>query len=129
VVKARGHITQAFTDWLKPETDKLVEEEQASDNPFKTFVEKSSPQAEEFFSWRYFLMETKKADDKEWNFKMKQCWFHQFFIRLGRPDWIETACHFDQIPAKAREEYVNLKLSNTFSKLGSFCQFKYTPKT
>jgi hypothetical protein len=59
---------------------------------------------------------------------MKQCWFATFFIRFGRTDIIQTACNFDSIPSEARQDYVNLKLTNTFAKLGSFCQFKYTPK-
>ncbi len=128
-VKARGFITEAFTKWLQPEIDALVEKEKASDNPFKTFVENNVPKVDDVYTWRHFMLETKKADEKEWNYKMKQCWFSQFFIRLGRTDWIETACMFDKIPSEARKDYVNLKLSNTFAKLGSFCQFRYTPKS
>ncbi|CCQ92089.1 hypothetical protein NITGR_950047 [Nitrospina gracilis 3/211] len=127
VMRARQYITDALTAWLAPETDKQVAEEKASDNPFKTFVEKEQPRAEDYFSWRHFLLEVKKASDKEFQFKMKSCWFHSLFIRLGRADYIETACNFDRIPAEARTDYVNLKLNNTFAKLGTFCQFRYTP--
>ncbi len=128
-VKARGLITEAFTKWLQPEIDAMVEKEKASDNPFKTFVENNVPKVDDVYTWRHFMLDTKKADENEWNYKMKQCWFSQFFIRLGRTDWIETACMFDKIPSEARKDYVNLKLSNTFAKLGSFCQFRYTPKS
>lgn len=129
VVKARGVIAQAFQDWLAPETDKQMSAEKASDNPFHTFVETQSPTYEDKFEWRHFMMENKKTSDKEWIFKMKQCWFAAYFIRMGRVDWIETACCYDKVPFVAREDYVNLKLSNTFAKLGKFCQFKATPKS
>lgn len=126
-VKARGIVTQALTDWTREEVEKQVAEEKATDNPFKTFVENGEVRMEEEYSWRSFMRDTKKADENDWNFKMKKCWFHSFFIRYGRVDFIESACDFDRIPWKAREDYVDLKLSNTFSKLGNFCQFKYTP--
>ena len=73
------------------------------------------------------MPDVKKASDVEWNFKFKKCWFAQFFIRFGRIDYIQTACEFDKIPWKAREDYVDLKLTNLFAKLGTLCQFKYTP--
>ncbi|QPJ62650.1 MAG: L-2-amino-thiazoline-4-carboxylic acid hydrolase [Candidatus Nitronauta litoralis] len=126
-VKARGIVTQALTEWTREETEKQVAEEKASDNPFKTFVDNGEARMDAMYSWRGFLRDTKKATDKNWDFKMKKCWFHSFFIRYGRVDFIESACDFDRIPWKAREDYVDLKLSNTFSKLGSFCQFKYSP--
>ena len=128
VMRVREHVAQAITNWLAPEMEKQVAEEKASDNPFKAFLEKNQPRVDEFYTWEYFLLETKKAGEKEWNFKMKRCWFTQFFVRFGRADFIHTACAFCQVPAKAREDYVNLKLTNTFAKLGTFCQFKYTPK-
>jgi hypothetical protein len=113
---------------LKPELDKMVAAEKASDNPFKTFVEQSLPKVDDVYSWRHFQLDHKKNDATEWNYKMKQCWFATFFIRFGRTDIIQTACNFDSIPSEARQDYVDLKLTNTFAKLGSFCQFKYTPK-
>ena len=127
LLKSREIIDRTLTAWMAPEIEQQVAEEKASDNPFKTFVDNNAPRAEEYFTWRHFLMETKKADENEWNFKMKSCWFHKFFIRLGRPDYIESACNFDRIPAKAREDFVRLKLMNTFSKLGTYCQFRYYP--
>ncbi|MFQ5481795.1 MAG: L-2-amino-thiazoline-4-carboxylic acid hydrolase [Nitrospinaceae bacterium] len=127
-LRAREHINKALTEWKRPETEKQVAREKASDNPFKTFVDQEAPRVDEYFSWRNFLLEHKKADANGWNFKMRQCWFHRFFIRYGRVDFIETACEFDRIPWRAREDYVDLKLNNTFAKLGSFCQFKYSPK-
>ncbi len=126
-IKARGIITQALKDWMEPDIQKQVEEEKATDNPFKAFVDKNAPRVDEVYTWRHFQLETKKADETEWNYKMKSCWFAQFFIRLGRTDYIPTACEFDRIPAEARTDYVNLKLSNTFAKLGNYCQFRYTP--
>lgn len=128
-MRAREHISRAMTNWLSPEIEQQVTEEKASDNPFKTFLEKNQSRVDEFYTWEYFLLETKKAGEKEWNFKMKKCWFTQFFIRFGRADFILTACNYCQVPAEARKDYVNLKLTNTFAKLGTFCQFKYTPKT
>ncbi len=91
-------------------------------------MENGEPRVDIMYPWKGFLRETKKADENQWEYKMKNCWFHQFFIRYGRVDFIESACEYDRIPWKAREDYVDLKLSNTFAKLGSFCQFKYTPK-
>ena len=128
VKRAREYTTEAFRGWLKPELDKMVAEEKASDNPFKTFVEKSLPKVDDVYTWRHFQLDHKKNDDTGWNYKMKECWFATFFIRFGRTDIIQTACSFDSIPSEAREDYVNLKLTNTFAKLGSFCEFKYTPK-
>lgn len=127
MIKARAIITQALTDWMAPEVQKQVEEEKATDNPFKAFVDNNEPRIEDVYTWRHFQRETKKADEKEWNYKMKTCWFSRFFIRLGRTDFIATACNFDRIPVEARTDYVDLKLSNTFAKLGNYCQFRYTP--
>jgi len=128
VKRVREYITEAFQGWLKPELDKMVAEEKASDNPFKTFVEQSLPKVDDVYTWRHFQLDHKKNDDTGWTYKMKQCWFATFFIRLGRTDIIQTACSFDSIPSEARKDYVDLKLTNTFAKLGTFCQFKYTPK-
>ena len=128
IMRAREHIARALTGWLSPEIEKQVAEEKATDNPFKTFVEKSIPKVDEVYTWEYFLLDTKKSDEKEWNYKMKQCWFTQFFIRFGRSDLIQTACTYCRVPGEARADYVELKLTNTFAKLGTFCQFKYTPK-
>lgn len=69
----------------------------------------------------------KKSDEKAFDFKLTKCWYAQFFIRYARVDFIETACQFDKIPLDARQDYVNLKLTNTFAKLGTFCQFKHSP--
>lgn len=125
--RAREYIINALRDWRAPDIQKAVTAETASDNPFKAFVEGQTPEVEEFFSWRNFMFENKKSTDKEWTFKMKKCWFAQFFIRFGRTDYIETACMFDKLPAEARKDYVNLELKNLFAKLGISCQFKYTP--
>lgn len=128
VKRAREYTTEAFRGWMKPELDKMVAEEKASDNPFRTFVDQSLPKVDDIYTWRHFQLDHKKNDATVWNYKMKECWFSRFFIRLGRSDIIQTACNFDSIPSEARQDYVNLKLTNTFAKLGSFCEFKYTPK-
>jgi hypothetical protein len=128
VKRAREYITEAFRGWLKPELDKMVAEEKASDNPFRTFVDQNLPKVDDVYTWRHFQLDHKKNDENNWTYKMKDCWFARFFIRFGRTDIIQTACNFDSIPSEARQEYVNLKLTNTFAKLGSFCEFKYTPK-
>jgi hypothetical protein len=128
VKRAREYITEAFRGWTKPELDKMVAAEKASDNPFRAFVDQNLPKVDDVYSWRHFQLEHKKNDENVWDYKMKQCWFATFFIRFGRTDIIQTACNFDSIPSEARQDYVDLKLTNTFAKLGSFCQFKYTPK-
>ncbi len=125
--KGREYILEALTKWMEPETEKYVQEEKATDDPFKAFVENNIPRVDERYSWRNFLLDHKKSDEKEWTYKMKKCWFYDFFIRFGRPDYIKTACAFDQIPAEARKDYVDLKLQNLFAKLGSTCQFAYKP--
>ena len=125
--KARVMVISALANWKKAELDKMIEQEKASENPFKTFVKNHQPQVDAVHTWRYFLLEHKKVDDKNWVYKMKQCWFAQFFIRFGRTDYIETACAFDKIPWEARKDYVDLKLSNLFAQLGSVCQFDYKP--
>ncbi|MDH5763448.1 MAG: L-2-amino-thiazoline-4-carboxylic acid hydrolase [Nitrospinota bacterium] len=128
VKRTREYVTEAFRGWIKPELDKMTSAEKASDNPFKTFVDQNLPRVDDIYSWRHFQLDHKKNDESGWTFKMKSCWFATFFIRLGRTDLIQTACSFDSIPAEERQDYVDLKLTNTFSKLGSFCEFKYTPK-
>ena len=124
---ARTYIIEALRAWMKPELEKAVAAEKASDDPFKAFLESNQPKIDEEYPWEHFMIEHKKADAGEWNYKMKQCWFARFFIRFGRVDYIETACGFDKIPWEARQDYVDLKLSNLFAKLGTLCQFKYTP--
>ena len=126
--KARASITSALSKWNEPSRAKLSEKEKASENPFKTFVENHQPQVDDSYSWRHFLLEHKKADEKQWVYKMKKCWFAEFFIRFGRVDYIQTACEFDKIPWENRKEYVDLKLSNLFANLGTLCQFDYKPK-
>ena len=125
--KARSMIIAALATWKKTERDKMIEKEKASENPFKAFIENHQPQVDETHTWRYFLLEHKKVDDKNWVYKMKKCWFAQFFIRFGRIDYIETACGFDKIPWEARKDYIDLKLSNLFARLGAVCQFDYKP--
>lgn len=126
--RARTAIITALSKWTLPNREKLIEKEKASDNPFKTFVENHQPQVDDSHTWRHFLLEHKKADENQWVYKMKKCWFAEFFIRFGRVDYIQTACEFDKIPWEDRKEYVDLKLSNLFSNLGSLCQFDYKPK-
>jgi hypothetical protein len=126
--KAQAAIIAALSKWTLPKREKLIEQEKASENPFKTFVENHQPQVDESHTWRYFLLEHKKADEKQWVYKMKKCWFAQFFIRFGRVDYIKTACEFDKIPWEDRKDYVDLKLSNLFANLGKLCQFDFKPK-
>ena len=126
--KARAAITSALSKWTEPNRAKLIEKEKASENPFKTFVENHQPQVDDSYPWRHFLLEHKKADEKQWVYKMKKCWYAEFFIRFGRVDYIQTACEFDKIPWENRKEYVDLKLSNLFANLGTLCQFDYKPK-
>ncbi len=125
--KARVMVISALAGWKKAELDKMIEKEKASENPFKTFIANHQPKVDEVHNWRHFLLEHKKVDDTNWVYKMKKCWFAQFFIRFGRTDYIETACGFDKIPWEARKDYVDLKLSNLFAQLGSVCQFDYKP--
>ena len=126
--KARDSITSALSKWTEPNRAKLIEKEKASENPFKTFVENHQPQVDDSYPWRHFLLEHKKADEKQWVYKMKMCWYAEFFIRFGRVDYIQTACAFDKIPWENRKEYVDLKLSNLFANLGTLCQFDFKPK-
>ena len=126
--KARAAITAALSKWTQPKWEKLIEKEKASETPFKTFVENHQPEVDNTHTWRHFLLEHKKADEKQWVYKMKKCWFAEFFIRFGRVDYIQTACEFDKIPWENRKEYVDLKLSNLFANLGKLCQFDYKPK-
>ena len=126
--RAREAIIAALSKWTLPNREKLIEKEKTSDNPFKTFVENHQPEVENTHTWRHFLLEHKKADEKQWVYKMKKCWFAEFFIRFGRVDYIQTACEFDKIPWESRKEYVDLKLSNLFANLGTLCQFDYKPK-
>lgn len=128
VKRAREHITEAFRGWLKPTLDPMIAQEKASDNPFRAFVDANLPKVDDVYTWRHFQLEHKKNDESNWNYKMKDCWFSRFFIRFGRTDMIQTACNFDSIPWEERQDYLDLKLSNTFAKLGTFCEFKYTPK-
>ena len=125
--RARQHIIQALHEWMKPELEKSIAKEKASDNPFKAFVEEGQNTFDDNFSWEHFMPDIKKTNEKEWNFKLKKCWFAQFFIRFGRVDYIQTACEFDKIPWDTRKDYVDLKLTNLFAKLGTLCQFKYIP--
>jgi len=125
--RARQHIIEALHEWMKPQLEKALAKEKASDNPFKAFVDESQDSFDNNFAWEHFLPDIKKADETEWNFKFKKCWFAQFFIRFGRVDYIQTACEFDKIPWETRKDYVDLKLTNLFAKLGTLCQFKYTP--
>ena len=126
--RAREAIIAALSKWTLPNREKLIEKEKTSENPFKTFVENHQPEVDNTHTWRHFLLEHKKADEKQWVYKMKKCWFAEFFIRLGRVDYIQTACEFDKIPWEARKEFVDLKLSNLFANLGTLCQFDYKPK-
>jgi hypothetical protein len=125
--KARVMIVSALAGWKQAERDKMIEQEKASENPFKSFIENHQPQVDDVYTWRHFLLEHKTVSDKNWVYKMKQCWFAQYFIRFGRTDYIQTACNFDKIPWEARKDYVDLKLSNLFAQLGSVCQFDYKP--
>jgi len=125
--RARQYITHALQEWLKPEMDKAIADEKASTNPFKAFVDSNQSNFDNTFGWDHFMPDVKKDDETELNFKFKKCWFAEFFIRFGRVDHIPTACEFDKIPWNAREDYVDLKLTNLFAKLGTLCQFKYTP--
>lgn len=127
--RARKAITQAIEAWQKPQLEKMTADERASGDPFKAFVESNLPKVNEIYTWESFQLDHKQADGKQWTYKMKKCWFADFFIRFGRVDYIETACMFDQIPWTARQDYVDLKLNNMFRKLGSVCQFNYKPVT
>ncbi|MBI4389834.1 MAG: L-2-amino-thiazoline-4-carboxylic acid hydrolase [Nitrospinae bacterium] len=124
---AREAITRALREWQSAKLEAEIAEEKAAPNPFKAFVETGVPRVDEIYTWKNFLLDHKKSDEKEWTYKMKKCWFSTFFIRLGRTDYIGTACLFDMIPAEARKDYVSLKLQNLFPKLGTTCQFSYTP--
>ena len=126
--RAREAIIAALSKWTLPNREKLIEKEKTSENPFKTFVENHQPEVDNTHTWRHFLLEHKKADEKQWVYKMKKCWFAEFFIRFWRVDYIQTACEFDKIPWESRKEYVDLKLSNLFANLGTLCQFDYKPK-
>ena len=126
--RARLMIVSALAAWKQSERDKMIEQEKASENPFKKFIENQQPQVDDVHTWRHFLLEHKTVSDKNWVYKMKKCWFAQYFIRFGRTDYIQTACGFDKIPWEARKDYVDLKLSNLFAQLGSVCQFDYKPK-
>ena len=126
--RAREAIIAALSKWTLPNREKSIEKEKTSENPFKTFVENHQPEVDNTHTWRHFLLEHKKADEKQWVYKMKKCWFAEFFIRFGRVDYIQTACEFDKIPWESRKEYVDLKLSNLFANLGTLCQFDYKPK-
>ena len=125
--RARQGILKALETWQKPALEKMIAQERASDDPFKAFVDSNVPIVDEIYTWESFLLDHKQADEKQWTYKMKRCWFAEFFIRFGRVDYIETACMFDQIPWNARKDYVDLKLNNMFRKLGKICQFNYTP--
>ncbi|MFQ5449982.1 MAG: hypothetical protein ACE5E9_05100 [Nitrospinaceae bacterium] len=125
--RARESIVAALEGWKKQELDQMVAQERASEKPFKAFVDNHLPQIDEIYTWKNFFLDHKQADENQWTYKMKKCWFTEFFIRFGRVDYIETACMYDQIPWKARKDYVDLKLNNMFRKLGKICQFNYKP--
>jgi len=125
--RIRQAIVNALETWQKPELEKMIAAERATDNPFKAFVDSNLAKIDAVYTWENFQLEHKQADEKQWTYKMKRCWFAEFFIRFGRVDYIETACMFDQIPWSNRKDYVDLKLNNMFRKLGTVCQFNYKP--
>lgn len=125
--RIRKAITRALETWQKPELEKMIAQERAADDPFKAFVDSNLPKVDEIYTWENFQLDHKQANEKQWTYKMKRCWFAEFFIRFGRVDYIETACMYDQIPWNARTDYVDLKLNNMFRKLGTVCQFNYKP--
>jgi hypothetical protein len=125
--RARNHIIDALRAAMAPDEEKRVAEERASGNPFKAFVETYPARVDEVYTWKNFLLEHKTSDETQWKYKMKKCWFAEFFIRFGRTDYIETACQFDRIPSEFRKDYADLKLENLFAKLGKLCQFTYKP--
>jgi hypothetical protein len=125
--RARNHIVDALQKVMAPDEEKRVAEERASGNAFKAFVDTYPAHVDEVYTWKNFLLEHKNVDDTQWKYKMKKCWFAEFFIRFGRTDYIETACQFDRIPSELRKDYVDLKLENLFAKLGRLCQFTYKP--
>jgi hypothetical protein len=127
VKRSRGFIAEALQAVMNIEIEKEVAEEKKSDDPFKAFVDSQAPKVDDMYSWRHFFLEHKKQTKDGWTFRMEKCWFHSFFIRFGRPDFIETSCEFCKFPLEARKDYVNLKLQNSFAKLGKYCQFTYTP--
>ena len=125
--RARLMIVSALAAWKQSERDKMIEQEKASENPFKKFIENQQPQVDDVHTGRHILLEHKTVSDKNWVYKMKKCWFAQYFIRFGRTDYIQTACDYDKIPWEARKDYIDLKLSNLFAQLGAVCQFDYKP--
>ena len=64
VKRTREYVTEAFRGWMKPELDKMVAEEKASDNPFRAFVDQNLPKVDDVYSWRHFQLEHKKNDDE-----------------------------------------------------------------
>jgi hypothetical protein len=125
--KARRFLVDALKVLKQKDRSAMIEKERASDNPFKSFVENHSAEIDETYTWQHFMLDHKTTNDEEWTYKMKKCWFSSFFIQLGRTNLTETACLFDKIPWEERQDYVDLKLNNMFSKLGKFCQFNYKP--
>jgi len=126
--RARNHIVDALKAAMVADEEKRVAKEHATGNPFKAFVDTYPERVDEVYTWKNFLLEHKTVDETQWKYKMKKCWFAEFFIRLGRTDYIETACQFDKIPYEMRKDYLDLKLENLFAKLGKLCQFTYKPK-
>ena len=110
VKRSREFIAEALRATMAAASEKQATAEKASGDPFKFFVDTQAPKIDEVYTWRHFLLEHKKQDKDGWTYRMDKCWFHSFFIRFGRPDFIETACEFDKIPAEIRKDYVNLKL-------------------
>lgn len=127
VERCRPPITEALRAWMAPDLEKAVAAEKATDNPFKAFVDSNQEKVDHLYSWKNFMLDTKKADETEWRYKLGKCWLFQFFIRYGRHDFLSTGCNFCQIPAEMRKDYVQLELKNLFAKYGAFCQFKYNP--
>ena len=56
--KARLSIIMALTAWKKPERDKMIEKEKASENPFKTFIENHQPEVDETHVWKKLRKKT-----------------------------------------------------------------------
>lgn len=118
VLAIYGVMMQAFTD-------QMVEQFEASEDPWTSFTEFTKAGNKNNYENAYFQLSNSEYTDTKIVFDIKKCLYFDIFGKNRRPELGPILCEYDYILANAVQKWACFEREKTIADGDARCDFRY----
>ena len=106
-------------------TDRMVEQLEASKDPWASFIEFTKAGNKNNYENDYFQLNNAEYTDDKIAFDIKKCLYFDIFEKNGRPELGPILCEYDYILADAVRKWGRFERTKTIADGDTRCDFRY----